>query len=594
MRHVLYDLETDGVNPEICTPTLGGFLVWETGQEPEYVWTSNINEMAMLLNQANVVIGWNNEGFDNVIMKRFGVSFYGKTIIDLMPVIHGKHFGNGVGRNAIMFTPEGKPLNKACRTKKLADTTIALGGPHKIGDFDYSLFKKPFGILSKEQQDEALEYLEADINATKYIFDYTDKFFEFFRDGSLSLPWGERYFLTDEQRQKFSHINASTASLVYKALCNLCDLPEKYAQNVETQHFGGGFVADPEVETAKGKIYCLDYNSLYPHIMMQANLYQKGGWSGTGISTTVGSYDGNNMGRVAECLKLLYAERQRLKGIGDKREYTIKIIINTMYGLLGNPVFASVADYTAAEDCTKLGQQWVKAARLHFKENGYKTLYTDTDSVYVLDPFNDKKRLLDCKDKHIADIKKSVPFPQDTFDMGVDDEIKFIAFSKKEDRLLKKNYLYVTNAGKLKIKGLKIIKSNCTRLSRKIFDTFIKSEIIDNSKHKFQKSQFEKWIYDLLSVDKTLASVFYRVKSAQSYAISSQIQAMIANHPLYGEGSHQFIKTRERHPKGAGVDGTYVGVQFADEIRLTQIDFDVVWSELEPFIEETQKTLFNF
>ncbi len=73
-------------------------------------------------------------------------------------------------------------------------------------------------------------------------------------------------------------------------------------------------------------------------------------------------------------------KRLEYKKEKDERQYTI-------YGLLGNPAFASVSDFTAASDCTHLGRQWVNAARLHFAENGYAVLYTDTDSGYLVDPF---------------------------------------------------------------------------------------------------------------------------------------------------------------------------------------------------------------
>ena len=57
-------------------------------------------------------------------------------------------------------------------------------------------------------------------------------------------------------------------------------------------------------------------------------------------------------------------------------------------------------------------------------------IYTDTDSVYIVDPFKDREKMLKVKDKIIQDIKKDLPFPQDTFDMGIDDEIKYMFFFK--------------------------------------------------------------------------------------------------------------------------------------------------------------------
>jgi DNA polymerase elongation subunit (family B) len=376
-------------------------------------------------------------------------------------------------------------------------------------------------------------------------------------------------------------------------------------KSIKTRKYNG-YVYDLSIKNTESPYFyanrVLTHNSLYPHIMMQANLYGKSndGWKGTGISYTNGTYNTDELAPVGNVLQTLYKRRLEYKKEKNAKEYTIKIIINTIYGLLGNPAFASVSDFTAAADCTRLGRQWVNAARLHFAEHGYNVLYTDTDSVYLEDPFNNKKKLLDIKNKHIDDIKKSVPFPQDTFDMGVDDEISYMAFFKGADgKLLKKNYLYVTKGGKLKIKGMQIIKSTCTPLARTIFERFIKPEIINNNRgkkmrHKWQRSQIEQWIIDLLKEDITLASVFYKCKAPEEYKLASQIQAQIAAHPDYGEGQHRMIKLKCAHPKGAGTYKNYVGVQFANDIRLSQIDLTKTWQELKPFIEDAQKTLGAF
>jgi hypothetical protein len=601
---LVYDLETTDVDPTKAIPVLAGFMSSET---PEWIWTSNIEEMSAIINAHDVIVGYNIRDYDNEIMKRYGVMFRGKIIIDLMNILHGGGFGNDLGRKGIVTTPEGVHLGTILHGKSLAETTKCLGGPLKIGDFDYNLFKKSFGDLTDAQQTEALEYLKADLDATKYIYEYLENFFEFVKSGGEEIDGEFRRFMTDEQVRKKHYLTASTASMVYKIICNLAGEQERYG-NGQAEPYGGGFVAVPTQEVAEGDIYCLDYNSLYPHIMMMCNLYGAIGynyedipvWQGEGISQTEGKYDKSDLAPVGRVLKRLYSRRLEYKKDKNAKEYTIKIIINTIYGLLGNPAFVSVSNYTAAADCTRLGRQWVNAARLHFAEHGYNVLYTDTDSVYLADPFHNQAKLMEVRDKHIKDIKSSVPFPQDTFDMGVDDEISYMAFFKAHDgTLLKKNYLYVTKAGKLKVKGMQIIKSTCTPLAKHIFERFISPEILSNSRgqkmrHKWQRSQIEQWIEEALKEDITLASVFFKCRTPESYKLASQIQAQIANHVLYGEGQHNMIKLKVPHEKGAGTQQNYVGVQFAEEIKLGQIDLTKTWNELAPFIEETQQTLEGF
>ena len=61
-----------------------------------------------------------------------------------------------------------------------------------------------------------------------------------------------------------------------------------------------------------------------------------------------------------------------------------------MYGVCGNPSFKHLFNPITAGDCTRLARQWVKLARQMLYENGYKIIYTDTDSVYLEDVFNNK------------------------------------------------------------------------------------------------------------------------------------------------------------------------------------------------------------
>lgn len=588
---LLYDLETTGVDPQTCTPRVMGFL---SSEMEGFRWTTSIDHMVHVFNSHDIIVGFNSVDFDNVILKRYGADTFYKINVDIMKIIHGSGYGNDKGRIGIITTKEGKHLADVLHSKTLADTTKALGGPLKIGDFDYNLFKKPFVDLTKEQQKECLEYLEADIRATEYLYEYLEEYFADFKDGGITIGGEFRPFMTPEQRAKKFYLRSSTASWTYKVLCNLAGLEERYSNN-PPESYGGGFVALPTQESCAGDIYCLDYNSLYPHIMMMANLYSKNGdWRGSGLSETTGSYDSQNLAPVGKVLRELYQKRLEYKKNKDEKQYTIKIIINTIYGLLGNPSFASVSDFTAAADCTALGRQWVQAARKHFSDYGYNVLYTDTDSVYLEDVYGDKERLLKCKDEHIRDIKDSVPFPQDTFDMGIDDEIRFMAFfkSKHTDEFLKKNYLYVTKAGKLKVKGMQIIKSNCTKLSKTIFAKYIKPAILDRNEYKFNRSQIEEWIYDELSADIKLASVFYKIKEVSEYKLRSQIQAQISS--TYGPGQYNLLKLKREHPKAAGINKNYLDVKHAEEINIGQLDLSKSWAELEPFIKSAQSTLTNF
>ena len=236
---LIYDLETDSIDATKAIPQLMGC---KSSISDEFIWTSNIQEMVALINDADIIVGYNNKEYDDIIMQRYGAIFRGKINIDLMQIIHGKGFGNDLGRKGIITTKDGTHLASILHGKSLANTTKALDGPLKVGDFDYELFKQKFDTLTTAQKKVALEYLEADIEATEYIYKYLEEYFADFRDGGITIDGEFRPFMTETQIQKKQYLTASTAAWTYKTLCNLAGLEERY-NNAEHEGYGGGFVA---------------------------------------------------------------------------------------------------------------------------------------------------------------------------------------------------------------------------------------------------------------------------------------------------------------------------------------------------------------
>lgn len=635
-QHVIcYDIEASGTDPATAIPRIIG---WWSSITNEFHWTTDLAEFQQALDKHKFVVGWNHDEYDNKVLERYNISFKYKISIDLMKIIHGKGFGNDLGRKGIITLPDGTHLGTVLHGKSLDEATRVFNVTRKIGEFDYSLFKKPFSELAKEEQDLCIDYLRHDVLGTTEIYQYLEVYFEDFRNGGVEMPpeffesiqayygielegpW--RSFMTDEDKRKKHYFTASTASMVYTMVCNICGIEKKFG-SAEHMSYGGGFVALPTKASVEGSIYCFDYNSLYPHIMMQANLYgpnctfdanpnfeglatfsnvEGSGWKGEGLSETDGYYRDDIQSPVSMLLSHLYKLRKKYKKEKSGKEYTVKIIINIFFGLLGNPSFRSVSNLAAASDCTRLGRQWVKTARSDLSKHGYDVLYTDTDSVYVRDPYMDEQRIQAVITQHINNIKASVPFPEDGFEMGIDDKISFMMFvqDEKSGIFKKKNYLYVTNEGKLKLKGLPLMKSSATPLGRHIFDTFIKPEIISNSRglgverHLFPRGQIEKWIEEALSKDLGLMAVFHKIRAPEEYSSTSNLKYQLAIDQNYGEGSHHIIKLKGPHPLGAGTNKNYISLNYKDQIRLDQIDLEKVWNELAPFIKPVQGGLGAF
>jgi DNA polymerase elongation subunit (family B) len=389
----------------------------------------------------------------------------------------------------------------------------------------------------------------------------------------------------------------SVGSLVYHCVCNAAGLEPTFADNFESASYEGGFVRLPIKLEEEGDLYCLDYTSAYPFAYMMGNLFARAdeGWKGTGICETVGTYDDTNYHPLTKTLRQIFNTRYALKADKDPKEYTFKIIINTLYGITGNPVFQAVHDYTAASDCTLLVRQWIQAASKLFDDRGYTVLYGDTDSIYVKDPYNDKEKMLGVVKEHIDEIKSLMNFPQDDFDMSIDDEIKYMAFFKGAGgQLLKKNYIYVTKAGKLKIKGLPIIKSTVTALGKNIFEEHIKPLILNEHKHKIRRVELDNWIETALKEDIGIASVFYKVRDPHEYASTTSLPYQISISKHYGPGQWNMLKLKREHALGAGGKRNYVSVENAKDVSMGMVDLTKTYSELAHFIKNTQTELTGF
>jgi hypothetical protein len=241
-------------------------------------------------------------------------------------------------------------------------------------------------------------------------------------------------------------------------------------------------------------------------------------------------------------------------------------------------------------------------------------LVHNTDSCYLVDPFHDKERLLKVKDEIINYIKSSVPFPVDTFDMKIDDEIEHMFFFKgvagdkttdtemnefdfinKGLGLMKKNYLYITKSGKVKFKNLGVKKKSTSLLTRKIFNDYIIEKIKTEHKVKFSKAYYLNLIQELLDKDMLLASMRKEVGPYSQYEKTSPTGLSAQISKKYGAGIHFLIPNLANI--GIGKGKSYCTEEEFKKHKLTfdHIDFSNVWAELEYFTESVKtKSIFDF
>jgi hypothetical protein len=629
-----------------------GAYSYKTNKHYVVPWTEK-DFIQKMINAHRFVVGFNILEYDIPVLKRCGYSLEYKKIIDLQKI-----FKDRVGA---MSTKKGQ-LNEEIIKFSLDFITQFLDlADSETGksEIDYSIFNQM--TFSKEDMDKINFYTNRDIELTKKLYEWLEDYFESFKDFLPEDDVTKKNYLTD----KIAKVVYKTAcnALNWEPRYNF------NSEQVKEDTIGGGYVAYPAGEVFHDDIYALDLNSAYPHIFMQCNLFSRlkditendKFWNGDGVWQVVGKYDTTTFNDVCKLLRKWYYLRLFFKRKGfledgtafkfkdikkyigqkcyvvsenirdlelstvtidnelcerylkldwlgiDPREYTVKICINTLFGVTDNEYYTLFYDPVVSNDCTMIGRQWIKDMRRYFRTAGYISVYSDSDSVYIKDPFKDKNKILKVRDDYVNYIKSNVPFPQITFGAGIDAEIKHMYFFKgkntddkdsdsemdeddfinKPKGLMKKNYIYVTTDGKLVIKNLGIKKKSISSLSKKIFWDYFAPEM-KKGNHKFGKNYVKTLMLKLLSEDINLALMRKNIGPIEKYTSSPNgIQAQFSR--MYGAGIHFVIPNLRGIGVGKGIKYCTIEDYKKYNMRVQDIDTKVFMKELNYFIEEPKQ-----
>lgn len=564
----------------------------------KYYIITDIDDAKKVFNKHKYLVGYNVENYDNKVLERFGFNFKYKIIIDMYTIVDK--------RQKNIYHKKGVALYDELMSQSLDEVTKILGivnDETSKGELDYSILNK--SQWTNEEINDIYNYTQRDIEITLKLYLWLEKYYEA----------SKRYVKEVDVINK-KYLTVTPADYTYKVICKRMGWVEEYSHE-NGEPYDGAYVGYPSGGEFRGTIRCKDFNSLYPFMNAQGNLYSpvklgEKGWHGNNVFKVQGTYRTDKLGVIESLLMEFYNERLQLKAVGDPAEQTIKLVINTAYGLSGSPKYKHLYNPITAGDCTGLARQSIFLARKIYHERGYKVLYTDTDSVYVLDPFEDDDKL-DKVTKEIVDkIKDNLPFPQKHFDMGTDAKIKYMFFfkgknkSEKDDKFMdeldkinkpkgykKKNYIYVTEDNKLVIKNLSIRQKSCSPLTRKIFWEVLKPFIINKGKIKFTRAFLDKYIHKFLQEDLNLIKMRIVAKPLEEYKSLTSKQAQVTEH--YGVGIHFLIPNLKGIGCGKGKKFCTLEEFKKNNLSISDIDLSGVWSELEPFIKPVvTKNIFDF
>ena len=365
------------------------------------------------IKEHKVLVGFNNEEFDTPICFNNLLISQRYKQIDIMRILGSDVFKGHKNRASLM----GVKL----KNNKLKNMAKQFNVETQKGDIDYKIFQKD--VWTKEEQKEIKIYLEADVMATKQLFDKLLDYWSPFVD-----------MVDDKFVNDWSWATSSIASLTYKCACHTLGVEPTFGEHKGEKEKMGGRVILPKMEEARG-VWYVDARSLYPHIYAMFNLHNEleeknmdacdNYFNGNEVFKVKGTYDIDEPSILGKDLMEKLKMRMKLKkeDPDNPMQYAIKILLNSHYGAQRSPIFEQIYTPNGGWDCCWLGQQINEIMEKMMTGFGFNVIAGDTDSIFCKateEKFNHKEYVKVCLKKIVEYINQNVPFPQETFEIEIE------------------------------------------------------------------------------------------------------------------------------------------------------------------------------
>lgn len=149
----------------------------------------------------------------------------------------------------------------------------------------------------------------------------------------------------------------------------------------------GGYVMG-SVPGIHDNVVVLDFKSLYPSIIKTFHVDPLALAASGKEEDPITGFDGGTFSRneyiLPELIETLWKARDKAKSQGNAvLSQAIKIIMNSFYGVLGT-LGCRFFDPRLVSSITKRGHEIIIESKNYIENRGYKVIYGDTDSVFVL------------------------------------------------------------------------------------------------------------------------------------------------------------------------------------------------------------------
>lgn len=348
-----------------------------------------------------------------------------------------------------------------------------------------------------------------------------DKFYEYnLKDSELTFKllekmWPDLEEITKITKEPIFSVSRSTMAgnfedYVLHNLEKFNEIPEKKPYNPEInerrnrEKYQGAFVFQPTPGLYEN-IAFFDFSSMYGSVIVTYNLSKstqtenkKNSYAGEYQQEKV--YFSKETGFVPELLKQIIMKRREYKEDYNKnpnpvlkaRSNAFKLIANAAYGYQG---FFGARYYSveAAASTAYFARENIQKAIKIFEQEGFKPVYSDTDSIAVTLGNKTKKQALELLEK----INNELP---GIMELDLEGFFKRGIWVTKRtgDFGAKKKYALIDEQGKIKIRGFETVRRDWCNLAREVQNNIIKM-VLEQGNEKQAMNYFQETVKKLNS-----------------------------------------------------------------------------------------------
>jgi DNA polymerase, archaea type len=255
--------------------------------------------------------------------------------------------------------------------------------------------------------------------------------------------------------------------------------------------FEGAYVKTPDAGIYNN-IVVFDFRGLYPSIIIAHNVdpstVRPAGRGDCFEAPNGVLFAKSPQGIIPKAMEMLISERQSVKKAYKKdpdnkslgaRSNALKILANSFYGYLG---YARSRWYSrdCASSITALARSYILNTIEEAEKAGFKTLYSDTDSTFLLVGDKKDEEITAFLKRVNASLPKAMELElEDFYTRGV-----FVGKKAATASGAKKKYALLSRTGRIKIKGFELVRRDWSGIARSTQKAVLETILREGSKER--------------------------------------------------------------------------------------------------------------